>query len=453
MKKTFRNLSVIIIFLVILIVGLVLPAQALNKSVELTDIKVNNFNKLTTIDIKTTRAVKFLYYKLYNPTRLVIDFVGTHLYSQEPERIIFNRGHIKEIQSVFHEIEDKDNQPRLDLLVLKFRRNVTVKVESKKYGLSLKVQEYIVGLDGKSFSDTLIKAHVLAEKIAREKKLALRQEDKFVITVKEPKIEDKIQGIEKAFLLSEKETFKTSASYILNLYENSLKKELGRFSSKQIKSEEDKEKSILPIIATTKKVEDIPKLTQGLEPKTKYKFDWLALTITSTVIAAGLLTTLIFLKIRESLYKAEHQMQLPELEEILENQPNRQLEEKRGLVYQDDLVDKCLEKRRFARFSLPQDDNLSVGVDLETKDLSKIFTQVNNLNLGGIGIELDKEIDLPHILQIGLRLPDSEEANQVLARIIWSKEENDNLRYYGLSFMMLTDYEEENIRKFLTDNF
>ena len=56
MKKTFRNLSVIIIFLVILVVGLVLPAQALNKSVKLTDIKVNNFNKLTTVDIKTTRA-------------------------------------------------------------------------------------------------------------------------------------------------------------------------------------------------------------------------------------------------------------------------------------------------------------------------------------------------------------------------------------------------------------
>ena len=121
--------------------------------------------------------------------------------------------------------------------------------------------------------------------------------------------------------------------------------------------------------------------------------------------------------------------------------------------HQEELLDKCLEKRKLTRFDFFGDDELGVGVDLETKELDKIFTRAKNLSAGGMCVELNKDIKMPSVLQLGLRLPDSQEVNQILARIIWTKGKNTDLRHYGLSFMMLTDYEEKKIRKFLDDNF
>jgi len=56
-------------------------------------------------------------------------------------------------------------------------------------------------------------------------------------------------------------------------------------------------------------------------------------------------------------------------------------------------------------------------------------------------------------LQVGLKLPDSLEINYVLTTVSWSKEKDEDIRAYGMSFMMLTESEEKNIHKYLIDNF
>jgi hypothetical protein len=176
------------------------------------------------------------------------------------------------------------------------------------------------------------------------------------------------------------------------------------------------------------------------------RFGFNILLVSSLVFLAGY-------KLRQHINAISHQRQLPDVNEILSNVRSRPIDIYNFNNMQGDADNNLLEKRRYARFDLPQDDHISVYLDIETEGFEKIKTRAQDISLGGIRIEIDSRTRLPEVLELELRLPDYEKASDVLARIEWVNPIDDNSCMYGLSFMMLGENEENKIRDFLNNNF
>ncbi len=410
------------IFFTILVMGFLSPLRAQEK-IELTDIKVNNLDKRTTVNINTTRPVKFLFYKIDNPPGLVIDFIGINIYSQQPERIIYKYSRIREIQSIYYDAESSNFQPKLDSLILSFAPNVEISVIGSQNGIVLNIQQH-QAVAKKEGAFKIIKAKALAQKIAYQKKLAFQKNKKMTEVAKKEvteieKKKEEIPFIDNLAALSDK-------TYTIDRHNDSIKKELDEVSNQQI-------------VSATK--------------DTNYNWFVLAIVVSAAVASAALIK-LINSTVKIEDKENEYDVELAELDDFFNEhrdfQPN-QTDQRNSDI--DDVLNKCIEKRKFARFDIPQDNERSIRIDLETGGLEKVTTQAKNLSLGGIGIELRRDIKIPYILQVGLKLPDSPEINYVLTTVSWSKEKNEDIRAYGMSFMMLTESEEKNIHKYLIDNF
>lgn len=432
----------------ILITGYAINVPAKDDSVELTGIKVDNLDGQTIININTSEPVKFLYYKLDDPPRLLIDFVGTNILSREPEKIIFKDGYIKEIQSVFYEGTGVNNRQKLDLLVLKFTPNVMVKIEGKKEGISLRVKEAVVISKVKDSPLKYFRAKRLADKIAR-----VKNDEKEVITLAAASQENINEEI-----ITENEKPQTApTSYILGLYEKSLGKGLNKLTIVKLNNKENDKVPLVSGYSVNKDPGEVAEIKMTLVGAGIYKPNWLALTIFSAVFALGLFVVLESLKLKKYLKDFNLKNgELAELREFIKGQFVWEPERKEELFNQEDIInnlDKCCEKREFTRFDLPEASHLSIRLEIETEASDTISLSASNLSLGGLGIELNKEVKIPKILQLGLKLPDSGEVVQVLAKVVWTKENDPGGRQYGLSFEMLTDDEEEKIKKFISDNF
>ncbi|MCK4518983.1 MAG: PilZ domain-containing protein, partial [Candidatus Omnitrophica bacterium] len=403
-----------------------------DKRVELTDIKVKNFAEGTIIRVNTSRPVKFLYYKVENPPRLIIDFISTNIYYQEPEKIVFTRGNLREIRSVFYETEG--GQPGLDSLVLKFVPNVTVKIKGEKSGILLRVEKFVAFSQAVEPLDKSPEAYLLAERIARRKNLAGRGD-------------------------KHSHSLLSSLSYMLSLYENSIKKELAVFESRETEILEAG-KHLSPetpaVLAAAGKMNinlayrrpdtlGSLKLSSGQRLKDSGYLTWATLAAASIIIASGALIMLVKERRRKTNLR---QVNVPRLQES--NFSRLRIVER--LTCRNNQANRCFEKRQFARLGIPAEGFLRVSMDIETQKLGKAPACAKNLSLGGICVEIESEIEIPQILEIWLRLPDVREANQVLARVEWGRKKDDGVCCYGLSFMMLGEKEEAKIKTFLNDN-
>ena len=202
-------------------------------------------------------------------------------------------------------------------------------------------------------------------------------------------------------------------------------------------------------------VASISKTNQQIVSTTKdTNYNWLVLAIiVPAAVASVVLIRLINSTVKTEDKENEYDVELAELDDFFNEHRDFQLNQTNQRNSDiDDVLNKCIEKRKFARFGIPQDNERSIRVDLETGGLEKVTTQVKNLSLGGIGIELRRDIKIPYILQVGLKLPDSPEINYVLTAVSWSKEKDEDTRAYGMSFMMLAESEEKNIHRYLIDN-
>ncbi|MCK5305872.1 MAG: PilZ domain-containing protein [Candidatus Omnitrophica bacterium] len=430
MRKIVRQFKLVI--LLFLINGFVPAAEAADKRIELTNIKVRSSAEGTIIRVNTSRPVKFLYYKVENPARLIIDFISTNIYSREPEKIVFTRGNLREIQSVFYETEG--GQPGLDSLVLKFVPNVTVKVKGEKSGILLRVERSAVFSQAVEPPDKNSEAYILAEKIARRKSLAGRGDKR-------------------------NHSLLSSLSYMLSLYENSIKKELAVFESRETETSmagKHLSPETLAILAAAGKTNinlayrrpdalGSLKLSSGQRLKDGGYLTWAALAATSIITASGALIMLVKGRRRKTNLRQVNVSRL-------QKSDFSRLRIVERLTCRDNQANRCFEKRQFARLGVPAEGFLRVSMDIETQKLCKAPACAKNISLGGICIEIEGNIEIPRILEIWLRLPDVREANQVLARIEWSRKKDDGLCCYGLSFMMLGEKEEAKIKTFLNDN-
>lgn len=422
MKSNFKTLK--FIFFVILVMGFLSPLRA-QEEIELIEIKVNDLDEQTTININTTRPVKFLFYKIDNPPRLVIDFIGTNIYSKQPEKIIFKYGKIREIESIYYDydVESGDFQPKLDSLILRFAPNVEISIIGSQNGIILNIQQQQVVVDKKKRAFKITKAKTLAWKIAYQKKLVSQKNKKLAEVAKKEVTEIEKKKEEAPFI--DNLAALSGKTYTIDRYDDSIKKELDEITNQQI-------------LSTTKDA----------------NYNWLMLAIIAPAAAASIaLIRLINSKAKVEDKKDSYDIELTELDDFFTEHRDFQLNQadQRDLDI-DGVLDKCIEKRKFARFDIPQDNERSIKVDLETGGLEKVTTLAKNLSLGGISIELRRDIKVPYILQVGLKFPDSPEINYILTTVVWSKEKNENIRAYGMSFMMLTENEEKSIYKYLTNN-
>ena len=425
--------------------------------IKITDIRVDVLNsQKTTVNINTSKPVRFLFYKVENPPRLIIDFVGMDIYSEEAEKLVFTRGNIKEIQSIFYEIEGNSNKPKLDYLILKFIPDVTVNVKSIKGGILLDVQKLEAVVKAKDSALKSARAKLFADQIVFSKRLikkSTKTEDKEIdiSQLKKKEKEERCKATEviipreEPFVLSLKD--KTVDTYV--------KPEPEDFSKTPIRKEEIKASKKQEESSLIRKEEsfDERQVISSVEPRFKISFNhYLLVIILNCFILASLIALILSFSYKEEIRQKE--IQLANLNKFFDSCPTCHLPQ-----HQEDSSskkgkpDKCLEKRKFARFKLPQDSENSISVDLETERLNRVVTRAKDISLGGIGIELQKDISIPNILQIGIKFPDSPEANYILSRLTWQKDKNEKVRLYGLSFMMLTDYEEKKIHRYLVENF
>lgn len=445
----------ILTFILFLIQGYLFSIWA-EDEIKITDIRVDILNnQKTTVNINTSKPVRFLFYKIENPPRLIIDFVGTDVYSEEAERLVFTRGNLKEIQSIFYEIENNSNKPKLDYLILKFIPDVTVDVKSIKGGILLDIQKLEAVVKAKDSALKSARAKLLADQIVFSKRVmreSTKIEDKKIdisqLEKKEKEERCKATEVitlkEEPFVLSLKD--KTVDTYV--------KPEPEDFGKTPIRKEEIKTSKKQEESSLIRKEEsfDEGQVCLSVEPRSKISFNYYLLAI---ILNCFILASLIAL-IPSFSYKKEmrqKEAQLTDLNESFSNYPVYQLPQQQDALSKKGKSDKCLEKRKFARFKLPQDSESSISVDLETERLNRVVTRAKDISLGGVGIELQKNISIPNILQIGIKFPDSPEANYILSRLTWQKDKDEKVRFYGLSFMMLTDYEEEKIHRYLVENF
>jgi hypothetical protein len=421
--------------------------SAQSERVELTDIKVKNSRDVTFVDIRTDKPIDFLYYNLKNPPRLVIDFVGTHIYSQEPELLVYDYSNICEIKSILY-LGDEES-PKIDSLVLKFKPNVAVKIKGDKNRIQLQVREHsVISKANETNEATKIRANLLAGRIAESKRTItdkISNQDVIVTA-------DAYSPASDFIVASSVKKINSPGSYVWSLYEASIKEKMHEFavldkialadeSSKQEGVSKSKERLSFAGLNKEEKIESMSVFNFQT-----MRFGFNILLVSSLVFLAGY-------KLRQHINAISHQRQLPDVNEILSNVRSRPIDIYNFNNMQGDADNNLLEKRRYARFDLPQDDHISVYLDIETEGFEKIKTRAQDISLGGIRIEIDSRTRLPEVLELELRLPDYEKASDVLARIEWVNPIDDNSCMYGLSFMMLGENEENKIRDFLNNNF
>jgi len=440
-----RTLFITILFL--LSVGTSNLCYAQEAYIKLTDIKVSNSNSQTLIDIRTNQPVDFLHYNLKNPPRLVIDFVGTNIYSQEPEVLIFERGNVREIKSVLYSLAE-DN-PKIDSLVLKFKPNVAVRIRRDSNRILLQVKEHSVISKANDFDNAKrIRANLLASRIAENKKtnfIADSSQNYFGIA-------DAYSPVTDFIVISSIDKITLPGTYIWSLYEDSIKEKMQEFaaldditlfSAENNKQTERMSNAKMASLKTTFTKNETKEAGLGLSP----------LRIGLNFLLIISLISLIGYKLKLGAKAISHQKQLPDVDEILSDVRLKPVERYNFKVNQEVSDDNLVEKRRYARFNLPDDDMLTVYMDVEIEGFDKIKTKAKDLSLGGIRIEIDGRVRLPEVLELELRLPEYDKSSEVLARIEWVNPTSESTCSYGFSFMMLGEDEENKIKDFLKNNF
>lgn len=440
-----RTLFITILFL--LSVGTSNLCYAQEAYIKLTDIKVSNSNSQTLIDIRTNQPVDFLHYNLKNPPRLVIDFVGTNIYSQEPEVLIFERGNVREIKSVLYSLAE-DN-PKIDSLVLKFKPNVAVRIRRDSNRILLQVKEHSVISKANDFDNAKrIRANLLASRIAENKKtnfIADSSQNYFGIA-------DAYSPVTDFIVASSIDKITLPGTYMWSLYEDSIKEKMQEFaaldditlfSAENNKQTERMSNAKMASLKTTFTKNETKEAGLGLSP----------LRIGLNFLLIISLISLIGYKLKLGAKAISHQKQLPDVDEILSDVRLKPVERYNFKVNQEVSDDNLVEKRRYARFNLPDDDMLTVYMDVEIEGFDKIKTKAKDLSLGGIRIEIDGRVRLPEVLELELRLPEYDKSSEVLARIEWVNPTSESTCSYGFSFMMLGEDEENKIKDFLKNNF
>ena len=440
-----RTLFITILFL--LSVGTSNLCYAQEAYIKLTDIKVSNSNSQTLIDIRTNQPVDFLHYNLKNPPRLVIDFVGTNIYSQEPEVLIFERGNVREIKSVLYSLAE-DN-PKIDSLVLKFKPNVAVRIRRDSNRILLQVKEHSVISKANDFDNAKrIRANLLASRIAENKKtnfIADSSQNYFGIA-------DAYSPVTDFIVASSIDKITLPGTYMWSLYEDSIKEKMQEFaaldditlfSAENNKQTERMSNAKMASLKTTFTKNETKEAGLGLSPS-RVGLNFLLIIS---------LISLIGYKLKLGAKAISHQKQLPDVDEILSDVRLKPVERYNFKVNQEVSDDNLVEKRRYARFNLPDDDMLTVYMDVEIEGFDKIKTKAKDLSLGGIRIEIDGRVRLPEVLELELRLPEYDKSSEVLARIEWVNPTSESTCSYGFSFMMLGEDEENKIKDFLKNNF
>lgn len=435
-----KKCSFFILFLLFILVRTADPCYSRANFIELTDIKVRDSKNQTFIDIKTSQPVEFLYYNLKNPPRLIIDFVGTNIHSQEPEILIFEHSKIKEIKSVRY--ESKDENQAVDSLVLKFQPNVAVRIRGEKDRISLQVKEHsVISKSNNSDNSKLIRAMLLASRIAENKSKAYVGSS----AMGSQKTVDAYSPADDFITRQKAEAGYMPGSYTWHLYQNSIKGKIAEF--RQL------DKIVLSSEAlSSQKPSFINSFETGFAAKQK---DEVGLSFVHTGLNVFLFSALILLvgyKVKMGLKAKAHQSHLPDVDEILSKaRPNSySLPRARSNLENEN---KFIEKRKYARFDLAQDDEMIITLDIETEGFEKVKTRARDISLGGIRIEIDSRVKLPEVLELHLRLPQDYETSEILARIEWVNPSDQDSCLYGLSFIMLHQDEEQKIKEFLNNNF
>ena len=437
--------TLFITILILLSVGTSNLCYAQEAYIKLTDIKVSNSNSETLIDIRTNQPVDFLHYNLKNPPRLVIDFVGTNIYSQEPEVLIFERGNVREIKSILYSLAE-DN-PKIDSLVLKFKPNVAVRIRRDSNRILLQVKEHSVISKINDFNNAKrIRANLLASRIVEDKKITFKDYDNqnsFIVA-------DAYSPISDFIVASSVNKITLPGTYIWALYEDSIKEKKQEFAVLDDITFFSKEKSNQAEPINNVGMTSIQKAATDIK---NAKFSLSNLSIGLNFILIFSLISLVGYKLKLHAKTMSYQRQLPDVDEILADVRLKPVERYNFKVNQKASEDNLVEKRRYARLNLPDDDMLTVYMDVEIEGFDKIKTKAQDISLGGISIEIDSRVRLPEVLELELRLPEHDESSEVLARIEWVNPTNDSTCSYGLSFMMLGEDEENKLKEFLKNNF
>lgn len=442
-----KKSSFFIIILVLFFVGTVNLCYAQDGRIELIDIKVSNSADRTLIDIKTNRPVDFLHYNLKNPPRLVIDFIGTNIYSQEPEVSIFVHGNIREIKSVLYSTSGED--PKIDSLVFKFKPNVAVRIKKDKNRIFLQVKEHSVISKINDFNNTKrIRANLLASRIAENKKTTFMAggSQEFFVTA------DGYSQVSDFVLASSADKITSAGYYIWALYEASIKEKMREFTALDdivfLSAKNNNQENFINLA----KITSMQKVSTGIKAK-KNNYNSSTIRMSFNLILIVSLISLVGYKIKRHAKATLHQRQLPDVDEILSDARLKPVDRYNFKTNQASSKDNLLEKRKYARFNLPDNDILTIYMDVETEGFDKIKTKAQDISLGGIRIEIDGRIRLPEILELELRLPDHDKGSEMLARIEWVNSTSDNTCSYGLSFMMFGENEENKLKDFLKNNF
>jgi hypothetical protein len=412
-----------ILFLTILIIMGFFSSAWDRKRVEVTDIEISSLENQTRVNITTSSPVKFLFYETENPPRLIIDFIGTNIYSEKPERVIFREGNIREIRSIFYDSETDKGAPYLDSLVLSFAAEVAINVKAERNGIVLEV-EGTKAVYEQDRSAELARAKILAGIIALEKKFAAEKDKELLMTGKEERVEIEKPPAEVI-----------SITGLAGSVESSYRKDFHIEAAEEELNEQRLEAK--PILLST---------------ESEKNYNLFLLGLISVGLISAILAVLLKFQTAPEVKKEAYEAEMLELDKFFsqhQNLSNRRTEE--SLPETDNALDKCLEKREFARFDVPGEIEKSIKLDLETEELGIISANLKNISLGGISFELRKETRIPSILQIELKFPESQEGNQILTKVVWFKRKGENSLSCGLSFMMLTSVEEKKIRQYLTE--
>jgi hypothetical protein len=372
-----------------------------------------------------------LFYKVEKPPSLIVDFLSTQIYSDEASRISYNQGNIREIRSVFYE-EEKGKKQRLDYLVLSFAPDVEVSIKESKEGIVLTARKSVALAGNTMQADERNKARVIAGAIALEKKFSDAKLTKGKTNYIAPKFE--YEG-KYSYLINGITSFDRYAK--LKPLETSEDKQLAVASIRKTQTEEGVLKQIKPAVTLTSTENE----ASG--------FNWAILSIISAFLISVVVISMAILSAKDEEEKLEDEKELIDdfFDQYQYNYP--QNPDRKG-DSSEDILDKCIEKRKFARFQLPQSREDSLIVNLETEK-NRLRIKARDLSLGGLCIEVDLEIKVPSILQASLNIPNFDDENHVLARVAWSQRTGNNKRRYGISFLMVTEIEEKRIRKYLME--
>ncbi len=110
--------------------------------IKLTDIQVQEFGRISQVTLKTTAPVDILDFKLANPPRVVVDMVGGNIYSLATERLLFERGAVKEIRSALFRKGPDDAYPgrKVDSVTVELRSDAKYRVDRREGGIVIEVE-------------------------------------------------------------------------------------------------------------------------------------------------------------------------------------------------------------------------------------------------------------------------------------------------------------------------